>query len=516
LDSTSGTPHGDPVPGHSHGGLVHHLLDEAVASAPSSVAVSDAHGQWSYARLDEYSRAFADWLAAQGLGPGDRLVVQLPTNRELTALFYGASRRGVVFVPLNPNMKEFHLRSVLENAEPALVVCAEGRQGSFEGITGVPVHPFGGVWSEVEKTAARGPRPGTAVDVAPDVPAVLVYTSGSTAAPKAVVCPHAQITFATRAMVEVLGYRPDDVVFCRFPMSWDYGLYKVLMCAVGRSEIRLADDESDLRLLTAIRDSGATIVPIVPSLATMIATLTRRFEGPAPRVRMFTNTGAALPQSTIDTLREAFPGVRVVRQFGQTECKRVSIMPPEEDRERPDSVGLPLPGTRVLILGEDGEPVPAGDSGEIVVVGPHVMPGYWRNPEVSARAFRRHGPTGELRLHTGDYGRRDEDGYLYFQGRRDDMFKRKGIRMSTIEIESAAMDIPGVRQAAALPPTERHDLALFVESELTAPVVLRELAARLEPQKVPAVCRVLGEFPLTLHGKSEKKQLAELLDGSEK
>lgn len=516
MDSTSGTTHGDPVPGHSHGGLVHHLLDEAVASAPSSVAVSDAGGRWSYARLDEYSRAFADWLAAQGLGPGDRLVVQLPTNRELTALFYGASRRGVVFVPLNPNMKEFHLRSVLENAEPALVVCAEGRQGSFEGITGVPVHPFGGVWSEVEKTAARGPRPGSTVDVAPDVPAVLVYTSGSTAAPKAVICPHAQITFATRAMVEVLGYRPDDVVFCRFPMSWDYGLYKVLMCAVGRSEIRLADDESDLRLLTAIRDSGATIVPIVPSLATMIATLTRRFEGPAPRVRMFTNTGAALPQSTIDTLREAFPGVRVVRQFGQTECKRVSIMPPEEDRERPDSVGLPLPGTRVLILGEDGEPVPVGDSGEIVVVGPHVMPGYWRNPEVSARAFRRHAPTGELRLHTGDYGRRDEDGYLYFQGRRDDMFKRKGIRMSTIEIESAAMDIPGVRQAAALPPTERHDLALFVESELAPPVVLRELAARLEPQKVPAVCRVLGEFPLTLHGKSEKKQLAELLDGSEK
>jgi acyl-CoA synthetase (AMP-forming)/AMP-acid ligase II len=516
LDSTSDTAHDAPVPGPRHGGLVHHLLDEAVASAPSSTAVSDANGRWSYARLDEYSRAFADWLAARGLGPGDRLVVQLPTHRELTALFYGASRRGVVFVPLNPQMKEFHLRAVLRNAEPALVICAEGRQETFEDITDVPVHPFGGVWSEVEKTAARGPDADAAVDVAPDTPAVLVYTSGSTATPKAVICPHAQITFATRAMVEVLGYRPDDVVFCRFPMSWDYGLYKVLMCAVGRSEIRLADGESDLRLLEVLADSGATIVPIVPSLATMIATLSRRFEGPAPRVRMFTNTGAALPRATIDALREAFPGVRVVRQFGQTECKRVSIMPPERDRERPDSVGLPLPGTRVLILGEDGEPLPPGEVGEIVALGPHVMPGYWRDPELTARAFRRHEPTGETRLHTGDHGHLDEDGYLYFQGRRDDMFKRKGIRMSTLEIESAALDIPGVRHAAALPPTERHDLALFVESELTAPVVLRELAARLEPQKVPAVCRVLGEFPLTLHGKSEKKQLAELLDGSEK
>ncbi|MFG2723422.1 AMP-binding protein [Streptomyces sp. NPDC048416] len=515
MDSTSGAAHGVPVPDHSQGGLVHTLLDEAVSSTPSAVAVSDAEGQWSYARLDEYSRAFTDWLESRGIGPGDRLVVQLPTNRELVALFYGASRRGVVFVPLNPNMKEFHLRSVLENAEPALVLSTEGQHETLSGVTTAPVHPFGGVWSEVEKIADRGPRPQAAVDVAPDRPAVLVYTSGSTAAPKAVICPHAQITFATRSMVQVLGYRADDVVFCRFPMSWDYGLYKVLMCAVGRSEIVLADGGSDLRLLSAVRDSGATVVPIVPSLATMIATLARRSDDPAPRVRMFTNTGAALPQPTIETLRAAFPGVRVVRQFGQTECKRVTIMPPDQDRERPDSVGLPLPGTRVLILGEDGEPVPAGESGEIVAAGPHVMPGYWRNPQASARNFRRHEPSGELRLHTGDYGFLDEDGYLYFQGRRDDMFKRKGIRMSTVEIEAAAMDIPGVRQAAVLPPSDRHDLALFVESELAPHVILRELARRLEQQKVPAICRVLSAFPLTLHGKNEKKQLAQLLDGSD-
>ncbi|TXC93904.1 AMP-binding protein [Streptomyces sp. ISID311] len=514
-DGTSGAAHGVPVPGHRHDSLVHTLLDEAVASSPSSAAVSDAEGQWSYARLDEYSRAVTDWLAAQGLGPGDRLVVQLPTNRELVALFYGASRRGVVFVPLNPHMKEYHLRSVLANAEPALVLCAEGQLGTFSTVTATPVHEFGGVWSEVEKIADRGPRPEAAVEVAPDQPAVLVYTSGSTAAPKAVICPHAQITFATRSMVQVLGYRPDDVVFCRFPMSWDYGLYKVLMCAVGRSSIVLADAESDLRLLTAIRECGATVVPIVPSLAAMIATLARRTEHPAPLVRMFTNTGAALPQPVIETLRDAFPGVRVVRQFGQTECKRVSIMPPDQDHERPDSVGLPLPGTRVLVLGEDGEPVPVGETGEIVAVGPHVMPGYWRNPEVSARTFRRHSPTGELRLHTGDFGSLDEDGYLYFQGRRDDMFKRKGIRMSTLEIEAAAMDIPGVRAAAVLPPSDRHDLALFVESDLAPHAVLRELAGRLEQQKVPAVCRVLSDFPLTLHGKNEKKQLAELLDGSD-
>jgi acyl-coenzyme A synthetase/AMP-(fatty) acid ligase len=206
--------------------------------------------------------------------------------------------------------------------------------------------------------------------------------------------------------------------------------------------------------------------------------------------------------------------VRVVRQFGQTECKRISIMPPEQDSDRPDSVGRPLPGTRVLILDAEGQPLPVGQTGEIVVTGPHVMPGYWRAPELTARTFRRD-EHGSLRLHTGDYGRLDEDGYLYFEGRRDDMFKRKGIRMSTIEIESAAMDIPGVRAAAAVPPTGKHDLALFVDSDLRPHTILRELANRLEPAKVPAICHVVTDFPLTLHGKNERKQLTMLLDGSD-
>jgi acyl-CoA synthetase (AMP-forming)/AMP-acid ligase II len=209
----------------------------------------------------------------------------------------------------------------------------------------------------------------------------------------------------------------------------------------------------------------------------------------------------------VEALRERFPGARVVRQFGQTECKRISIMPPDEELERPGSVGRPLPGTTVTILGPGDEVLPPGEIGEIVVSGPHVMPGYWNADEISERTF---GRTGRL-LRTGDYGHLDEDGYLYFQGRRDDMFKRKGIRMSVLEIEAAAMDVPGVLAAAAVPPSDRHDLALFVEGEVTAKTVLRELRSRLEPAKVPSVCRVLAEFPLTLHGKNAREVFANML-----
>ncbi|MFC4069032.1 AMP-binding protein [Actinoplanes subglobosus] len=492
-------------------GTVPELLAGAVHESPDAPAIRDADGVWSYRELAEAAQAFAGWLRRQGVRRGDRVVAQLPSRRELVAMFYGTVQTGAIFVPLNPAMKPYHLRGVLENAEPVLIVAADEAVAGIKELASVPVLASSDVWSEVE-TPRAGPDPAGTGYIRPDDVAVLVYTSGSTAAPKAVVCPHGQATFASRSIQQVLGYRPDDVVFCRFPLSWDYGLYKVLLACLGRSELVLAGEESDLVLLRRMRETGATVVPIVPSLATMIATLAARDQEPPPPVRMFTNTGAALPQSTIDALRAAFPGVRVVRQFGQTECKRISIMPPEQDRERPQSVGLPLPGTEVLILGPDGETLPAGQVGEIVVAGPHVMPAYWNAPEVSAKTFRPDPVTGARRLHTGDYGSLDADGYLYFDGRRDDMFKRKGIRMSTLEIEAAAMDVPGVTAACAVPPGDGHDLVLFVSGDVAPHGVLREISRRLEPAKVPSVCRVLAEFPLTAHGKNARQTLTRMLE----
>nr|WP_209310968.1 AMP-binding protein [Streptomyces spiramenti] len=519
-----GTPSAPPAGGR----LVHDLLDDAVDETPDGCALRDAAGTWNYRRLARYSRAAERWLRERGVERGDRVVVQLPTTRELVALFFGASRRGAVFVPLNPAMKEFHLRSVLENAGPQLVVTADDATARLGPLTPAPVVGLDTAWAGItghddDGDSRGGPEPSAdpAADTAPDdAPltsediAVLIYTSGSTAAPKAVIGPHAQVTFASAAIQAELDYRPGDVVFCRFPMSWDYGLYKVLLSCLGRSELVLADAESDLRLVQRMREVGATVVPIVPSLATMIATLARRETGEPAPVRMFTNTGAALPQATIDALREAFPGARIVRQFGQTECKRIAVMPPDEEFARPGAVGRPLPGTRVDILDPDGQPVPTGRTGEITVTGPHVMPGYWRAPELTARTFRTDAAAGGLRLHTGDYGRLDEDGYLYFDGRRDDMFKRKGIRMSTLEIEAAALDIPGVRAAAAVPPAGDRDLTLCVETDLAPAAVLRELSRRLEPAKVPAHCRVVDVMPLTQHGKNARRELAAMLDGS--
>ncbi|MFD9781016.1 AMP-binding protein [[Kitasatospora] papulosa] len=492
---------------------IHDLLDEATAEHPDAAAVADATGRWTYRELTAWSHAADAWLQAQGIGHGDRVLVQLASTRELVALLYGAARRGAVLVPVNTGMKDYHLRAVVENSEPSLVVVDGAAVSRVSALAGqVTVLGLDEVWPAVTDLRDKEAR-GDGAPVHADDLAVLVYTSGSTAAPKAVVCPHGRMVFATEAINLELGYRPDDVVFCRFPISWDYGLYKVLLTAAGRSEIVLADGESDLVLLRRIRETGATVVPIVPSLATMICALAEREPRQDSTVRMFTNTGAALPKPTADGLRTAFPGSEVVIQFGQTECKRVSVLPPDQQDARPESVGRPLPGTRAFTVDDDGNTLGPWQTGEIVVEGPHVMPGYWRAPEQTARAFRP-SPDGGLRLHTGDFGHVDEDGYLYYEGRRDDMFKHKGVRMSTTEIEAAATDVPGVRAAAVLPPAPGRDLTVFAEGGIDPHVLLRELSLRLEPAKVPGVSRVVDELPLTAHGKHDRKQLLSLLEGT--
>jgi acyl-CoA synthetase (AMP-forming)/AMP-acid ligase II len=421
-------------------------------------------------------------------------------------------------VPLNPAMKEYHLRSVTADCEPRLAVVPA--LPASAALDGVPVHTL----DDVRTALAAGPGDIDATDtgVEPSDLGVLIYTSGSTAAPKAVMCPHAQMTFAARAIQQELGYRADDVVYCRVPLSFDYGLFQVLLCALAGAELAIAGSQTDVKLLGEIREFGATVFPAVPSLAQILLKLVARDPGPT-RLRMFTNTGAALQQATIDGLREAFPGASVVRMFGITECKRVSIMPPHLEYERPTSVGRPLPGTRVAILGDDGQELPAGEVGEITVTGPNVMAGYWNAPEITARTYRRDPATGEVRLHTGDYGSVDADGFLYYEGRRDDMFKRRGTRMSTIEIEAAATDVPGVRAAAALAPAGDRDLTLCVTvytdgtdgaGTTDKVTVLRELTRRLEPAKVPATCLVVDEMPLTANGKHDKKQLAALVEAA--
>jgi acyl-CoA synthetase (AMP-forming)/AMP-acid ligase II len=336
------------------------------------------------------------------------------------------------------------------------------------------------------------------------------YTSGSTARPKAVVCPHAQVVFAAYAIAGRLGYRPSDVVYCRLPLGFDYGLYQMLLCAIGGATLVLADDSVNARLVADVRRHGATVVPVVPALAEMLVRLAARDPMPSG-VRLFTNTGEALPAALIAQLRQQFPGAGIQLMFGLTECKRVSILDVDGDLAKPGSVGTPLEGTEVRIVDDAGDAVGPGQPGEIVVTGPHVMAGYWHAPELTERLFR--ADHGRRSLFTGDIGHLDADGHLYFQGRRDHIFKQRGMRTSVAEIEAATLDIPGVVAAAVVPPADGRAAFVCVVTELAVERVRAGLRDRLDPSKVPAV-RLVPRMPLGSNGKVDRAELAHAWEGA--
>jgi acyl-CoA synthetase (AMP-forming)/AMP-acid ligase II len=194
--------------------------------------------------------------------------------------------------------------------------------------------------------------------------------------------------------------------------------------------------------------------------------------------------------------------------YGLTECKRATIMSPDEDVRRPGACGRALPGTEVFAADEAGHRLPPGRTGEIVVRGPHVMAGYWRCPELTEGRFRR--AAGLFpQLHTGDYGWLDDDGYLYFSGRHDGLYKERGFRVSATEVEAAAHRVPGVRAAAVLTPaTGENGATLIAVTKLKPPHLLAALRDEIEDFKIPRSCLVVDELPVTENGKVDRARLA--------
>jgi acyl-CoA synthetase (AMP-forming)/AMP-acid ligase II len=483
--------------------LLHEFLDTAAGRAPARPAVRHGTALLTYGSLAAHSERLAAWLVSLGVRRRDRVVVALRLDVMVPAVVYACSRVGGVFVVLNADTPRVVAAHVLDDAEPALVLTDSPTLSELAAERGIPCHGLDAVrTADAGRRQLDGPVP---VD-----PVCFVYTSGSTAMPKAVVCTHQQVTFAAQAIQTQLDYHADDVVYCVLPLSFDYGLYQIFLATLAGAAVHLATGGGH-RLAVELRDTDATILPAVPSLAANLARLLARRLSRLPRLRLLTNTGAAMPADLLGQLRAQLPSLTVQLMYGLTECKRATIMPKDEDLRRPGACGRALPGTEVLVVDAAGMSLPTGEVGEVLVRGPNVMAGYWRRSELTEQRFQRaDGLFPQLR--TGDHGWLDDDGYLYFAGRHDDLYKEHGFRVSTIEVEAAAHRIPDVRAAVVLPPAgAREGATLLVQTTLTADEVLRAMRDHLDVVKIPGRCVVVPEIPLSANGKVARAELAGLV-----
>ena len=344
--------------------------------------------------------------------------------------------------------------------------------------------------------------------------AALIYTSATTGDPKGVVCTHHNMVSAARSIVQYLQNRQDDVILDALPLSFDYGLYQVIMAVMfGGTVVLEPSFVYPHNILKRIVAEKVTGFPIVPTMVAMLLRMHDLGGYDLSSLRYMTNTGAALPVQHIQDLRRLLPHVTIFSMFGLTECKRVGYLDPAELDRRPGSVGKAMPNCETSVVDENGNEVAPGQIGELIIRGSNVMQGYWNDPEMTAKVYLP-GPYPAWRwLRSGDHFHRDEDGFLYFLGRKDDMIKTRGERVSPKEVENVLCEMEGVAEAAVVGmPDEVLGQAIkaFVvprTDELDERAVLRHCADRLSPFMVPKCVEFVSSLPKTANGKINKRAL---------
>lgn len=505
------------------------LLDTAEMRG-DQIALRDGLHELNYARSLLLASAIARDLQQAGVGRGDRVVLLMSNSIGFCVSFWGIVLAGAVAVPLSPDTKTEKFAWIVCNCEPKAAIIDELLMPVAQAaIARTSLAPYlltcvgaGLLGHDLimfdENTAAEATalsRP--LADIIDRDLAAIIYTSGSTGDPKGVMLTHLNITSAARSVSAYLGYRSDDVVFCAIPLSFDYGLHQLTMSTlVGATLYVEASFTQPFFALSHLVTCGATIFPIVPTMVPLIEPLVDRFD--VGRVRCLTSTSAALHSGSIDKLAAMFRRAAIFSMYGLTECHRCTYLDPVELETRKMSVGKAIPNTELWVVDEQGRRHFRNATGELVIRGSTVMKGYWNDAARTAEKLRMCREIQELVLFTGDTCRLDEDGFLYFVARNDDILKVGGQKVAPSEIERVLASHPAVSQAAVIGETHQtygERPVAFVTlrpGQSAGPRALLDWCReRLEHHVVPARIVVVDEFKRNQNGKIDKHVLQDLL-----
>lgn len=513
--------------------LLQGYLEQSAARLPDKVYITGGPERVTYRDADVAANRLARALIRSGVERGDRVVIVGENCVEAAIAVWGVLKASAVFVVVNPQTKEDKLRYILRDSGARALV-ASGRLGPAleRAVSGAPELRAAILWGDPREPAASCPHLGGVPTVTwrdalaaelPSAPpcrsidvdlASLIYTSGSTGEPKGVMMTHANMLAAATSITTYLGAVEDDVVLCALPLSFDYGLYQLIMAARVGARVVL---ERGFTFVTAVLDTmvreRVTAFPGVPTAFSLIIAL---WDGrhDLSAVRYVSNTAAALPAAHIDRLRTIFPCAKIFSMYGLTECKRCTYLPPEDLDRKPGSVGIAIPNTELWIEDEEGRRCGPEQVGELVIRGATVMRGYWNKPELTAKKLVPGPIPGEVVLRTGDLCRMDADGYLYFVARMDDIIKSRGEKVAPKEVEDAIYELPGVREVAVVgvpDPILGQAVKAFVvvsdERALDAAAIVAHCRARLEPVMVPKIVELRDSLPKTDSGKIKKTGL---------
>lgn len=517
--------------------LLHHLPLFAAERTPEGMALTFGDKSMTYADLGEHVKRFASGAVALGLERAARVAVFLEKRFENVVACFGAAAAGLVFVPLNPLLKPEQVQHILRDCNVRVLVTSPERLQLLNDVlphcpdlrvivlTGDAADPSAvpglQLLSLGELLGAAPQPPHRVIDT--DMVSIL-YTSGSTGKPKGVVLSHRNMVAGAKSVASYLENRAEDVILSALPLSFDAGFSQLTTGFLVGARVVLLNYLLPRDVIRAMEREKVTGLTAVPPLWIQLTQL----DWPASiadHLRYIANTGGRMPLETLKSLRARLPRTKPYLMYGLTEAFRSTYLPPEEVDRRPDSIGKAIPNAEILVLREDGTPCAPNEPGELVHRGALVGMGYWNDPEKTAERYKPlpHGVGGresglvltELAVFSGDTVRMDEEGFLYFIGRRDEMIKTSGYRVSPTEVEEVLYSTQLVGEAAVFGvphETLGQSIAAIVTpkpgSDIDADRLLAECRARLPAYMVPAHVDIRsGPLPRNANGKIDRALL---------
>lgn len=455
--------------------LLHHLVALTARKAPERVALNYLGEQLSYSELAAQIDTFAGAISATRCEKQARIAVFLEKRFEFVVACFGACAAGSVFVPLNPVLKPPQVAHILGDCSARILVTSRSRLAqlgeALKACTQLrhivlvdtaydkavpPPTASAQVYDWTRFNGDRTDDDAAAARLIDSDMAAILYTSGSTGKPKGVVLSHRNMVCGAKSVAEYLENSAQDTLLAALPLSFDAGFSQLTTAFHSGAQVAMINYLLPRDIVKAMARYRVTGLTAVPPLWIQLAQLDWPAAA-AEHLRYFANTGGRMPLEVLARLRVALPRAKPFLMYGLTEAFRSTYLPPEEIDRRPDSIGRAIPNAEILVVREDGTLCDDDEPGELVHRGALVGMGYWNDAEKTAERYRalpanlrESGLTlPEIAVFSGDVVRRDQDGFLYFIGRRDEMIKTSGYRVSPTEVEEVLYDAGFVEEAAA-------------------------------------------------------------------
>lgn len=521
--------------------FVHELISHSAQRSPNSIALQIKTNQLSYAQLEKEVNRVAQSYLSLAIAQGDRVGIYLAKNQQNVQSMFACSLLGAVFVPINPVLKAQQVHYIANDCQIKLLITNNSRLKALapllEKFTSlVTIIVIDADEQELAQQAfaeqliitswqtfiSQGKKVAKELkcSISTNDLAAILYTSGSTGQPKGIMLSHENVILGAKSVSQYLQQTAHDNILSVLPLSFDYGLNQLTSCFLVGAKCILLDYLMASDVIKAIAKYEITGLAAVPSLWLQLSKATWP-KGAAQSMRYFTNSGGALPLLTLAVLRTHMPQAKPYLMYGLTEAFRSSFLSPQEIDNRPNSMGKAIPHAEILILREDGSTCADDEVGELVHIGPLVTLGYWQNEAATAERFKRtpkqaiNAQGTPLAVFSGDYVKRDADGFLYFISRKDAMIKTSGYRVSPTEVESVLLQLPQIDEAAIIPsPSIKLGQAIIAlvacssdNQELAQKSIIKHCQLNLPNYMIPRKVIFLTELPRNANGKVDTKLL---------